>query len=62
MKRPRIRGKSVEEVKKMKVKLLMPNASYHLRVSAILKKEETAMTMRAILTKVHVSYSFIQIE
>ena len=62
MNRPRIRGKSVEEVKKMKVKLLIPRASYHLRVSAILRKEEIAMKMRAIFTRVLVSNSFIQIE
>lgn len=55
MKRPRIRGNSVDDVKNRNVKLLIPSASFHYSVSATLKKDEIAIMMSTRRISVRVS-------
>ena len=59
---PRIRGKSVDDVKKRKVNTLMPRLSYHLSVKAISKKLPIAITSTATKINVLVSVFLRKIE
>ena len=62
MKRPMIRGKSVDEGKKRKVKGLIPSFSYHFKVKAMSNTHPTAKMQMEIRIRVLVSFFRRKIE